>query len=160
VFESSLRRRSRSLVVALSLSLLLLAACSPSFHVTSPQAGQTSSQEFSVDKTTGIITINVTFTQDVDLSTVQPRVNVQLVMETDANAPFSAALQPGDAKVLVITSDGSAGDLCNFDPDCHFSLKILGSGSSPVKSASGTALDGDANGSAGGDYSTSFTLIG
>lgn len=139
--------------------IFVLAACTLSFRVTKPVAGQASSQEYTIGSDRKLV-IEVTFSEAVDIASMEARVNVRLTTETDANAPFSFALKTGEDGVVVITSTGLIDDLCSFNPDCSWSLEILGSGSSPVKSVSGKALDGDANGSPGGDYSTSFTLVG
>lgn len=157
------RRWPRLLVPVLLASSLGLVACTPAFTVTAPYppAGQTVSSDLQLDSN-GAITIRVTFSDPFDDSSVNPTVNVQLIGEkTTTPHALSTALDPSNAKVMVITTPaGTEGDLCIFDPDCFFTLKILGDGSSPVKSSSGTVLDGNRSGSPGGTYSTRFVIIG
>lgn len=152
-----MRLSNTALRVSLGL-VFLLTACTPGFQVQSPEPMQTSSQDFEIaDDDT--LEIEVTFTEPVDLSSIEPRINARLEMETDANASFTVSAGDNDSTVILRTTSEYP-PLCVFDADCFFSLHLQGSGESPVESADGVALDGDEDGEPGGDYETTFVLIG
>lgn len=148
--------RFLSLLLAAVLAVMTTLGCNGTFKVTFPAAGQTSSQDFSVpgDK----LEIRVRFSESVDFSSLVARQNVILETELDSNADIT--ISSVNSSEIRITSVLDAGDLLEFDADGFFSLRLVGDGASPVQSAGGEALDGDANGSAGGVYTTQFVLIG
>ena len=140
--------------VLLAVSAVFVAGCGGSLQVSVPDANQVSSQEFSI--VDGQYVIEITFTDDVDFASISPQVNARFTFPKDSNAPVTVA-QGSSAKIAVFTTGE---DVCEFTPDCGFSVTLQGSGSSPIKSSSGDALDGDADGSAGGDYTTGFVHVG
>jgi hypothetical protein len=127
------------------------------FQVISPTALQTTSQDYQIvgDK----IQITVVFSDAVDMSSLVAGTNVILVTEQDANADITIAAGTTVADI-VITSVDDYDDLLIFDSDGFFSLQLLGSGTSPIMSTGGRTLDGDGDGTGGGDYETGFVLIG
>jgi hypothetical protein len=143
------------LVVCAGLSLGVMGGCP--FQVAFPTALQTTSQDYQIsgDK----IQINVAFTKAVDMSSLVAGTNVILVTETDTNADINITAGATTADI-VITSVADYGDLLIFDTDGFFTLRLLGSGTSPIMSTGGETLDGDGDGVAGGDYETGFVLIG
>ncbi len=151
-----LNRTSRMLlVVCAGLSLCVMGGCP--FQVAFPTALQTSSQDYQISG--GKIQINVAFTDAVDMSSLVAGTNVILVTEQDANADITIAAG-ATAVDIVITSVADNGDLLIFDPDGFFTLRLLGSGASPIMSTAGETLDGDGDGLDGGNYETRFVLIG
>lgn len=129
------------------------------FIVISPAPMQTGSQDFMIDAVSGQIIIEVLFSNNVDLDSLVPGANIVIVTETNANAGATVAAG-ANASEIVITTDDAAGVLCNFDPDCFFTLNLIGSGTSPIRNVDGDALDGDADETAGGDYTTTFLILG
>jgi hypothetical protein len=130
------------------------------FQVVSPQAMQTTSHEWQL--VDGKIRITVTFNRNVDRSSLVEQTNVILVTERDLNASISIDPPVGSPPTnqITITSDDDASDLLIYDMDGFFSLRLLGSGSNPIRSIEGDILDGDGNGTAGGDYETGFVHVG
>jgi hypothetical protein len=144
-------------LLALGVGLALAAVSGCPFVVVFPEALQTSSQDF--DLVDNKVEIRVAFNRAVDMSSLIAGTNVILEMETDANADIT--IDPGETtRDIVITSVDDAGDLCVYNPDCFFTLHLRGSGANPIRDADGEALDGDRDGSAGGDYETTFVIIG
>ncbi|MFQ5806043.1 MAG: hypothetical protein ACE5I3_06305 [Phycisphaerae bacterium] len=143
------------LVTCATLALCVMAGCP--FRVIFPTAMQTTSQDYEIDNSK--IKITVVFNKAVDMSSLVAGTNVILVTEKDANADINitAGTTPAD---VVITSVDDYGDLLTFDPDGFFTLRLRGSGANPIESSDGDILDGDGDGAAGGDYQTSFALIG
>jgi hypothetical protein len=127
------------------------------FQVVFPTALQTTSQDFQL--TGDKIVITVVFSKAVDLSSLVAGTNVILVTEVDTNANITIAAGTTTADI-VITSVDDYGDLLDFNPDGFFSLRLLGSGTSPIMSSDGDTLDGDGDGTDGGDYLTGFVVIG
>lgn len=151
-----LNRKSRiMLAVCTGLALCVMGGCP--FQVVFPTALQTTSQDFTISG--GKLQINVAFSSAVDMSSLVAGTNVILATEKDANASITIAAGTTAADI-VITSVDDTGDLLNFDPDGFFTLRLLGSGTTPIKSTGGDTLDGDGDGTAGGDYETTFVLIG
>lgn len=152
------RKVSRSLIgLCAGVVLLLIGGCPYTFTVLYPTAMQTTSQDFQLDN--GKIVIRVTFSKPVDMSSLIAGTNVILVTETDPNANITITAGTTAADILITTVD-DASDLLNFDPDGFFTLRLLGSGANPIKSSTGEVLDGDGDGTAGGNYETTFVLIG
>ncbi len=152
------RRTHRGLwAVGAGLATCLLGGCPTTFQVTFPTALQTTSQDF--DLANGKIRIRVVFNKAVDMSSLDPGNNVILVAETTNNADITITAGSTGADIIITTVD-DASSLLTYDPDGFFSLKLLGSGSNPIKSADGDVLDGDEDGTAGGDYETGFVVIG
>lgn len=149
-----LSRTSRMLLALCAVgSLSIMGGCS--FLVLFPLPLQTSSEDFEVsdDK----LKITVTFSDEVNLDSLLPRINVILVTELDANADITIA--PGTTAFdIVITSVDDYDDLLTLDPDGVFTLRLLGSDPHSVTNTAGEILDGDADGYAGGNYETTFVL--
>ncbi len=152
------RRIHRGLwAVGVGLSACVLGGCPTTFQVTFPTALQTTSQDF--DLANGKIRIRVVFNKPVDMSTLDAGNNVILVAETTNNADITITAGSTGTDIIITTVD-DASDLLVYDPDGFFSLELLGTGDNPIKSTDGDVLDGDGDGTAGGDYQTGFAVIG
>jgi hypothetical protein len=128
------------------------------FQVVSPEPAQVDSQQYRVNDDDQI-EITVTFNRAVDPDILKPGVNVILETEEDENAEIG--ITPGlTSSQVIITSEEPYMDLLVFDPDGFFSLRLLGSGDNPIRSAKGMLLDGDKDGRPGGVYSTTFIFPG
>ncbi|HEX5654018.1 MAG TPA: hypothetical protein VFX58_13145 [Chitinophagaceae bacterium] len=145
------------LALFMLITALLHVTCT--FRVVSPKAFQSSSQDF--DASDGFITITVTFNEDVDKNTVVIGKTFILVTEKVPNAP-GAFIPTPDPRKLIFKTTSKVSDLLTFDPDGFFSLKMIGSdtGDGAIKTVNGRHLDGDGNNTNGGDYSTSFVIVG
>ena len=146
------------IVLCAGISLCLMVGCP--FQVVSPQAMQTTSQDWELAGEK--IRITVTFNKDVDRSSLVERTNVILVTERDLNASITIDPPVGSLPTnqITITSVHDASDLLIYDTDGFFSLRLLGSGANPIRSMEGDILDGDGNGTAGGEYETGFVHVG
>lgn len=146
-----------TLLCGLVLTLSVGCPVSTLLRVTFPTAGQTTSQDFSIDSADRI-EITVNFNKAVDFSSIMPQTNVILVTENFSNTPITVS-QVSSTQIVVRSVD-TAATLLNFDPDGFFSLEISGAGANAVRDTGGIALDGDGDGIAGGTYQTGFVLIG
>jgi hypothetical protein len=125
------------------------------FQVTSPEPAQTNSQEFRINDNSQI-EIVVTFNAPVDHASVMPGVNV--ILETEQNPSADIRVTPGSApSMFTLTTDRPYQDL--LGPTQRFSLHLRGDGDNPIRSRRGVRLDGNKDGSAGGNYMTSFLLV-
>lgn len=113
------------------------------------------------------VSIQVTFTQPVDPTTLIARQTVVLHFAGDPNADAQLALS-ADKRVLTITTRNSFFELTTpfnpFTPDTRFSLRLKGNARRPsgmlgpvIKSSKGHVLDGNRDSKDGGDYKTSFS---
>ncbi|MCK5313021.1 MAG: hypothetical protein KAJ62_12975 [Desulfobacteraceae bacterium] len=118
------------------------------FQVTSPGM----SQDFQV--VAGKIRIKVVFNKPVKKATLVPGTNFKVRTEKDPNA--NGTIIWVDNHTLIWKSTKDVHDLLRFDPDGFFKLFILDS----VRDTTGTNLDGDKDGSAGGTFVNDFVLIG
>jgi len=153
------RRMKSKIMLVLFLAITFLSASCTTLKVVFPKALQTSSQDFSTAD--GHITIKVTFNRAVNQSTVVVGKTFVLVTEKDPNSSGSLAWSV-DGKTVTFRTTKTKNDLLIFDPDGRFTLKLIGSdtGNGAIKDLGGKHLDGDSNNADGGDYSTSFILIG
>lgn len=141
--------------VCLTALTATMAGCA--LQVEYPDAMQTASQDFQI--TNNRIEILVVFNQDVDINSLEPGVNMILETDNVSNADFTLTAG-SNRRSMVLTTTQTIEQLLDFNPDGDFSLELRGSGPNPVRSATGLILDGDNNGRSGGDYQTSFVLIG
>lgn len=142
--------------VCVGIALVATAGCT--FTVTFPAAMQTTSQDFAINGSDQLV-ITVRFSADVNMNSLSAGVNVILDTELDNNAAIT--ITPGaTGNEIIITSVDVYGDLLEFNPDGFFTLYLHGSGANPIRDTEGNALDGDADGTAGGTYETTFVLIG
>ncbi|MEW5804382.1 MAG: cohesin domain-containing protein [bacterium] len=128
--------------------------------VLSPARGMTSSQEFSIDNQNHIV-IKVTFSDPVQTATVVVRKTLILDAEKDHNAAGTISWS-SDRKELTFRTTNTVSNLLQFNPDGFFSLQLIGTdtGNGAIKDDNGNPLDGDENGTYGGNYTTGFCLIG
>lgn len=150
------------LMVFLGPMVAFVAGCTPApLQVASPQAMQTFSQDFSCSDglaCTGTAKIEVVFNVDADRNSLVDGSSVFL--EIQGGAAAAVSFDWATDRVVVIETVENITDICVFSPDCHFTLRLLGSGAGPVQSKEGSVLDGDADGVEGGDYETTFGLLG
>lgn len=106
------------------------------------------------------IVIQVVFNAAVDRSTVIAGRTVFLKTTKDPNAAFNIAWN--DDRRFTLTTIKVSEDLLFPHPDDGFTLTLIGTdaGQGVIRDTSGKALDGDYNGTPGGDYKIVFTLIG
>jgi len=105
--------------------------------------------------------ITVIFSDDIDPSVVNPT-TIQLLGSggdgtfADGNEfivnATSIALSPGNPRLLSIDLT----DVPSFQDT--YQLRLLGSGATALASVTGLILDGDADGSAGGEFTNAFTI--
>jgi hypothetical protein len=106
----------------------------------------------------GKFEVMIEFDGALDPASVVADVTVVLTVD-GVNVPVTAATEPsGDA--LVITTVSDYVDVCTFTPNCVLDLRLVGTGPAPMTDAGGTAIDGDADGQAGGDFTTRFGILG
>jgi hypothetical protein len=134
---------------------IICAALRPSDNllVLSPAAFQTSSFDYVITPDQKY-QITVTFNKPVDVSSVIP--GSSLILETERNSPAQVMLSwsAGNAQ-LTITTVRTNGDLCSFDPDCFFTLRLDGMGPGVITAADGSLLNGGTQ-----DYWTTFLHLG
>ncbi|UCG71503.1 MAG: Ig-like domain-containing protein [Chromatiales bacterium] len=107
------------------------------------------------------VEITATFTQDMDGTLVS---NATVVLQrsggdgsfADGNevtiTPASVALSPGNDRLLVLDMAGVP-----FAAD-DYELRLVGTGATALASSTGVLLDGDEDGTAGGDFTSGFRL--
>lgn len=107
------------------------------------------------------IVIEVTFNRGVDRSTVIVGKTLVLKTQQDPHAHVSLTWSE-NATSLSLRTTKVVEDLLKFDPDGHFTLTLIGTdtGEGAVTDRNGHPLDGESDGVDGGDYQTSFTLVG
>ncbi len=117
----------------------------------------TNSQDFKIVNQKLVITVK--FNRPVNPATVTARNSFKVWTERDSNAAGTLAFSDGN-KTVKWTSTKATGDLLSFDPDGFFRVILDGTGANAIKDADGGSLDGDKDGSPGGDFSHQFILIG
>lgn len=125
----------------------------PSVISTTPASGST--------VTTLPATINIAFSQEMNAASIN---NTTVMLQrsggdgnfTSGNevtiTPASLNLSTANPALLTINLTGIASN------DDSYQLKLVGSGPAPLQDRNGNALDGDSNGSAGGDYLLAFSV--
>jgi hypothetical protein len=140
---------------------ILLVGCS-SFTVTKPDPTDQVEQVngFSRDPTTDHLIMKIEFSQQVDPKTVTIHKTLILKFAKDPNA--GAQLNWTDTQHLTITTDLPVDQLMTFTPDGGWTLTIIGTdkGDGIVKDLNGKVLDGDKDGTDGGDYIMGYRIIG
>lgn len=152
-------KTNRILGAILFFAIVLLSA-SCTFKVVSPKALQTSSSDYTLDNNDHI-SIEIVFNHVVDQNTVV--VGKTLILETEKKPNAGGTLSwSADGKTATFVSADSADDLLIFDSDGFFTLHLIGTdtGDGVIKDQPGKVLDGDADGTDGGDYKTTFVLVG
>ncbi|MBI3186879.1 MAG: Ig-like domain-containing protein [Gammaproteobacteria bacterium] len=125
----------------------------PSVISTNPASGST--------VTTLPATINIAFSQEMNAASIN---NTTVILQrsggdgnfTSGNevaiTPASLNLSTANPALLTINLTGIA------STDDSYQLKLVGTGSAPLLDLNANALDGDGNGSAGGDYLLAFVV--
>ena len=103
--------------------------------------------------------VTVKFNKDVDAATVTT--STVLLLKPGADGVFGtgddvvvtpATVSMTDSKTAVLDLSGAQ------LPNGSYQLRVTGSGTTPVADVNGNILDGDANNSAGGDFSAQFQI--
>jgi hypothetical protein len=134
---------------------------SPPLTVVYPTGtGGSCSQEYSIDNQNHLV-VTVKFNKPVDTGTVIVGKTLILDAEKDHNAGGTITWS-SDHKELTFRTTKKAGDLLIFDPDGFFKVRLVGTnaGQGVIKDTDGKALDGDNNGTYGGNREIGFCLIG
>ena len=157
-------RKMRNLLLLVVLTCVgIIGGCRPStFFVMTPQPMQTGSQDFECEDgpaCLGKIIITIEFTKDLDKTSILAGFNVTVILDEEGTPlTFTFALD-GAPDELVLTLDQTRTEFCTIVGGCHFTLRLLGSGTSPIRDTDGIALDGDVDGEEGGDYETTFLIL-
>jgi len=151
------KRRFMRPALCVSSFFLLTLGCglqARSLRVLLPQPMQTASTEFSLDNNR--VRIVVTFNRPVALNSLLPRQNV--LLQTPQNADADTTIQAGPTPLeAVITSVDDASVLFPAGTSA-FTLRLLGSGATPITATTGLGLDQDPTTAAIDDYQTMFTI--
>ena len=113
------------------------------------------------------VSLTIEFSDEVDLASLVAPGNVNLDLKgirdgrTALSIPGTFRALP-DLKTAFFISDENFDEVMRprAGETIEYTIEIVGSGSSPVTSAAGEALDGDEDGSAGGDYTETFEVFG
>lgn len=136
-------------------------ACTPldcnDFSVVSPASNQTFSQNFSLNGSNQVV-IEIEFNRAVNTSSV--------VVGQNFNFSSGGSAVPGTiswnttSTVATFTTNASYTSFCAFTPDCFMTLDLIGNGPNGIEDANGCMLDGDSNGVEGGNWTTTFGILG
>ena len=113
------------------------------------------------------VSFTIEFSDDVDVASLQAPGSVNLDLKgtrdgrTTIDVPGTFRALP-DLKTAFFISDENFDEVMRprAGETIAYTIEIVGTGSSPVTSAAGEALDGDGDGSAGGDYTETFEIVG
>lgn len=113
------------------------------------------------------VSFTIEFSDEVDVASLRAPGNVNLDLKgtrdgrTTIDIPGTFRALP-DLKTAFFISDENFDEVMRprAGETIAYTIEIVGTGSSPVTSAAGEALDGDADGSAGGDYTETFEIFG
>jgi len=106
------------------------------------------------------IQITVRFSHAVDMASLLAQNNV--ILETTENANAAITIAAGTtSKEIIITSQATVFDLTRVEEelDALFWLHLLGSGTNPMTSTDNQILDGDSDGTPGGDFDAAFIVF-
>ncbi len=109
---------------------------------------------------TNHIQITVRFSDAVDMTSLIAQTNVVLETTENSNAPITITAG-ATTDEIVITSQDTVFNLTRVQTDLEaiFSLTLRGSGSNPITSSGSVTLDGDDDGTAGGDFEADFIVF-
>lgn len=137
--------------------------CAPTgcndFEVSSPNANASFSQEFSINASNQMV-INVIFNEPVNTATVTLE-STFIFTSGGTNIPGNITWN-GSNTIATFTSSTTYGNFCAFTPDCFMQLQLIGTdnGNGAIENSNGCNLDGDNNGTQGGNYTTTFGILG
>ena len=134
--------------VVVILVAVLMTGCPPATYLEVSFPG--TSQDFQVNDSNQLV-LTIRFSEDIAFDSLIAGSNVILNTEDVTNASITIAVG-ATANEIVITSDGTVGDLLTFDPDGFFSIVLKATGGNPVESVDGHVL--------AGDYMHNYVLIG
>ena len=139
------------------------AGAGQSFQVTRPTNDAKGAADFSFDDPSfaGHIVIQIEFNDAVDENTVT--VGKTLLLDTPLDHQAGGTLSWPNSKTLIFTTAKTRKELLpQGGPDAGFTLSLLGTdkGNGVIKASNGTVLDGDKDGTPGGDHKNSFLLPG
>jgi len=137
--------------------------CTPvdcnNFNITFPPANQNFSQDFSINGSNQVI-INITFNTAVNPATVVS--GSTLIVQSGGTTVPGTISWNGSNTVATFITNADFFSFCIFSPDCFMNLQLIGTnaGNGTIEDANGCTLDGDGNGTQGGNYSTTFGILG
>lgn len=114
------------------------------------------------------ISIIVTFSRSVEISSVTDNKSIRLTFSSGINTPLKFDWS-NDNKTLQITTVKTRSELLQHRPDAFFRLTLKGNPASVIttannkimiKDVNGKALDGDNDGTEGGDFIIRFVSVG
>lgn len=127
----------------------------PNAHINSPNANQTFSQEYQINSSNQVV-ITVEFSAPIDPNTVVYGSSISLLSTPSGTLIPGTLSWNSNHTQLTFTSTNDFGSFCNFSPNCIFTLNMTDS----IISKQGCAIDGNGNGEEGGDFTTSFGILG
>lgn len=149
--------RRATWMLLLGLSAMIGCQTERALRVFLPLPMQTDSTEFEI--VGGKIRINLLFNRPVDLTSMIPGTNV--ILETPLDASANVTVSAGGTLLeAVIETVADASTLLNPGVTNTVTLRLLGSGGSPIRSTSGLTLNQNPNGDPQQDYETSFAIDG
>jgi hypothetical protein len=109
--------------------------------------------------------LTVEFSWAVDVASVIPQKTLFLRTSKITNAPgtvVGVATSQGGFSAILFTTTNLMDDLLRPRPDDAFTLTLIGTdhGGGAIVDERGWPMDGDADGVPGGDFTTTFTVIG
>lgn len=130
------------------------------FRVEDPELASANSQDFSIESGTNKVIVEVTLNRAVDPSTVVPGETIYILYGT--NVVSGTVSYSNDDKTITFTTSEPVADWCNFTPDCLFKFVLVGNdaGQGVVKDTGNMTLDGDDDGTIGGNYEINLILLG
>jgi len=143
---------------ALAITALMLTACS-SFRVATRPTLQSPSGH-SMDPGDRM-QVKIRFNQPVDRSTLV--LGKTFVLTTENHDAVRGSLYwSADSRSVTFRSALPLKDLFTFDPDGHFTLRIIGTdaGQGAVRDRAGEYLDGDGDDVQGGNYEETLVITG
>jgi hypothetical protein len=155
------------------LSILFLAACDNDDELATPAVvlSPRANQSFSIDyqySELGIVTASIRFSKPMDPGTIA--VGQTLFLEglkkegamNTWRAIGHTASWSADFTILTLTALEESGTWCTFSPDCFFRLRLIGTdeGQGAIRDTDGLPLNGDNDRLPGGNFETTFGIVG
>ena len=129
------------------------------FLIKSPTANQNFSQDFSINKSNQIVIV-VEFNQLVDPTTVIIGENFNFSVAGFTEHIPGVITWNNEFSIATFVSRPSFSNFCSFSPNCLMTLVLIGTGNIGIKDSNGCNLDGDVDSIPGGNWSTTFGILG
>jgi hypothetical protein len=130
------------------------------FRVEDPELASANSQDFSIESGTNKVIVEVTLNRAVDPATVVPGETIYILYGTSV-VSGTVAYSNND-KTITFTTTEAVAEWCNFTPDCLFKFVLVGNdaGQGVIKDTGDMTIDGDDDGTIGGNYEINLILLG